>query len=323
MNLGRGILGELDGMATLTFCGGDPVNMMDPTGLAGERARVALETEPRLSLPSGVRVSYRELGAFSRMLEAEREAAELFRELENLPYYRVVRIRKGMEQMPLPSNRPNILSAAGPTGEDARIQAYESYASRTRESSATLRYNILRQTNPREADKIDAQADALNAVLRKLAPSIQPETVSPKSLAPATPPVVNSSMSSAGAAPKTSPAYTQMEFPFARGASVQTPGVTTAGERFVRVGAEPRNLKLSFDSLGGVQDGTYVFPESTFEAIGRDPKAFKNFGDLPGRAPQYYRIIEPPAGTPIQRGIVPGGEYGGVGGVQEAILGGF
>jgi len=33
MNLGRGILGELDGMATLTFCGGDPVNCMDPTGL--------------------------------------------------------------------------------------------------------------------------------------------------------------------------------------------------------------------------------------------------------------------------------------------------
>jgi len=36
MNLGRGILGELDGMATLTFCGGDPVNCIDPTGLANE-----------------------------------------------------------------------------------------------------------------------------------------------------------------------------------------------------------------------------------------------------------------------------------------------
>jgi RHS repeat-associated protein len=36
MNLGRGILGELDGMATLTFCGGDPVNCIDPTGLAFE-----------------------------------------------------------------------------------------------------------------------------------------------------------------------------------------------------------------------------------------------------------------------------------------------
>jgi len=34
MNLGRGILGELDGMATLTFCGGDPVNCIDPTGLS-------------------------------------------------------------------------------------------------------------------------------------------------------------------------------------------------------------------------------------------------------------------------------------------------
>jgi RHS repeat-associated protein len=32
-NLGRGILGEMDGMGTLVFGGGDPVNKVDPTGL--------------------------------------------------------------------------------------------------------------------------------------------------------------------------------------------------------------------------------------------------------------------------------------------------
>ena len=125
-------------------------------------------------------------------------------------------------------------------------------------------------------------------------------------------------------APKSTPTYTQMEFPFARGASVQTPGVTTAGERFVRVAAQPRNLKFTFDTPGGVQPGTYAFPESTFNAIGRNPSALKILGDLPGASPQYFRIVEPPAGTVIQRGIVPGGEFGGIGGVEEVIfLGGF
>ncbi len=120
------------------------------------------------------------------------------------------------------------------------------------------------------------------------------------------------------------PTYTQLEFPFARGARVQTPGVTAAGERFVRVGANPKNLKFTFKTPGGVQPGTYAFPESTFNAVGRNPAALKNLGDLPGAAPQYYRILQPPAGTPIQRGIVPGGQYGGVGGVEEVIFpGGF
>jgi len=36
-NLGRGILGEMDGMGTLTFCGGDPVNCIDPLGLKTAR----------------------------------------------------------------------------------------------------------------------------------------------------------------------------------------------------------------------------------------------------------------------------------------------
>ncbi len=113
---------------------------------------------------------------------------------------------------------------------------------------------------------------------------------------------------------------TQLEFPFARGASVQTPGVTEAGERFVRVGAEPRNLRMTFDTPGGTAPGTYAFPESTFRAMGEDPSALRNLGDLPGDAPQYYRVLEPPAGTPIQRGIVPGGEYGGAGRVPEVIF---
>ena len=114
--------------------------------------------------------------------------------------------------------------------------------------------------------------------------------------------------------------YTQLEFPFARGASVQTPGVTAAGERFVRVGAGPQNLKFTFETPGGVLPGTYAFPEATFKSIGNNPTALKNLGDLPGTAPQYYRILEPPVGTAIQRGIVPGGQYGGVGGVEEVIF---
>jgi hypothetical protein len=72
--------------------------------------------------------------------------------------------------------------------------------------------------------------------------------------------------------------------------------------------------------LSGVQPGTYAFPEAAFNAIGQDPAALKNFGDLPGKPPQYYRIIKPSPGTPIQRGIVPGGQFGGVGGVQEVIF---
>lgn len=112
----------------------------------------------------------------------------------------------------------------------------------------------------------------------------------------------------------------QTEFAFARGASIQTPGVTTAGETFVRAGAAPQNLKFGSTSLNGAQPGTYAFPEATFNSIGQSPTALKNFGDLPGAAPQYFRTLSPPAGTPIQRGIVPGGEFGGAGGVPEVIF---
>jgi len=102
-----------------------------------------------------------------------------------------------------------------------------------------------------------------------------------------------------------------------RGAADAPIELTKQGERFVRVGARPENLKFTFGTRGGVQPGTFAFPEETFLKIGRDPAALKNFGDLPGAPPQFFRVLEPPPGTPIQRGIVPGGEFGGVGRVPE------
>jgi RHS repeat-associated protein len=112
----------------------------------------------------------------------------------------------------------------------------------------------------------------------------------------------------------------QLEFPFARGASIQTPGVTTAGETFVRVGAAPKYLNYSFDGAGGALPKTYAMPEATFNAIGRNPAALQSLLDLPGSAPVYYRYLQPPPGTLIQRGIVPGGEFGGVGGTPEVLF---
>lgn len=101
----------------------------------------------------------------------------------------------------------------------------------------------------------------------------------------------------------------------ARSAAVE---YTQEGELFVRVGSSPRYLKWTFESPGGVRPGTYAFPKETFDAIGPDAAALKNLGDLPDpELPLAYRLLEPPAGTPIQRGIVPGGEFGGEGGVPE------
>ena len=96
--------------------------------------------------------------------------------------------------------------------------------------------------------------------------------------------------------------------------------VTQAGEQFVRVGASPENLNATYDGLGGTLPRTYAFDQATFDWIGNDPAALKNFGDLPGAPPTMYRILEPPAGTPIQRGIVPGGVFGGEGGVPEVFF---
>jgi RHS repeat-associated protein len=119
---------------------------------------------------------------------------------------------------------------------------------------------------------------------------------------------------------KSASTYVQIEFPFAKGASIQTPVLTKEGETFVRVGAKPQNLKFGLTSLSGVQPGTYAFPQATFDAIGTNPIMLKNVGDLPGAAPQYFRTLSPPPGIPIQRGIVPGGEYGGIGGIEEVIF---
>jgi len=113
------------------------------------------------------------------------------------------------------------------------------------------------------------------------------------------------------------PPRIQLEFPFARGASVQTPGITTAGETFVRVGASFKELNFSFNGPGGTLPRTYAMPVTTFDAIGRDPAVLQSLLDMPGSAPLYYRYLQPPPGTLIQRGIVPGGEFGGVGGVPE------
>jgi hypothetical protein len=57
------------------------------------------------------------------------------------------------------------------------------------------------------------------------------------------------------------------------------------------------------------------FPEEVFQKIGQDPATLKDLGDIPGPPPVYYRVFSPPPGTTIQRGIVPGGEFGGRGGV--------
>jgi hypothetical protein len=96
--------------------------------------------------------------------------------------------------------------------------------------------------------------------------------------------------------------------------------VTRPGERFVRLGAEPRNLRWTFEHPGGVAPGTHAVPEEVFNQIGQDPSRLKDLLDLPGRPPTVYSILEPPAGTPIQRGVVPGGEYGGQGGLPEVLF---
>lgn len=54
--------------------------------------------------------------------------------------------------------------------------------------------------------------------------------------------------------------------------------------------------------------------------IGPDPARLKDLLDLPGEPPSVFRVFEPPAGTPVQRGVVPVGEFGGRGGVPEVYL---
>lgn len=71
---------------------------------------------------------------------------------------------------------------------------------------------------------------------------------------------------------------------------------------------------------GGATAGTYAFPEEVFQKIGQDPATLKDLGDIPGPLPVCYRVFSPPPGTTIQRGIVPGGEFGGRGGVPEVFF---
>jgi RHS repeat-associated protein len=206
MNLGRGILGELDGMATLTFCGGDPVNMVDPTGLQANvpRVEVGRERGPRLALPVPGGSSFREFAALMRGIKAERELEALYRDLNTLPLYEVARMRKEWENNPPPRTIPSSISATGAEGENTRVKTYEDYTGRVSQFTGIVRQQIQRVTNPRAAAQNDELADQLNALLRNLGPSKpQPETVSPKTLQPKTVapvprPGINSTPSSAG-----------------------------------------------------------------------------------------------------------------------------
>ncbi len=85
-------------------------------------------------------------------------------------------------------------------------------------------------------------------------------------------------------------------------------------------GERARDLKFSFGSPGGTEAGTHAFPKDQFLKFNNNPKIMKDLGDLPGAAPSFYREIAPSPGTPIQRGTVPGGEYGGGGGSQEVYF---
>jgi len=67
----------------------------------------------------------------------------------------------------------------------------------------------------------------------------------------------------------------------ARGAKDSATTFTNEGEVFVRVGANPRNLKMTVDGKTGTLPGTYAFPKSTFDKIGNDPGKLKDLGDLP------------------------------------------
>jgi RHS repeat-associated protein len=96
---------------------------------------------------------------------------------------------------------------------------------------------------------------------------------------------------------------------------------TTWGEIFVRVGHGLGNLKFPPGRWFGAQAGTYAFPLLTFLQIGWNPALLKDLGDLPDpRLPRRFRLLLPPPCTPIKRGIVPGGENGGRGGVPEVLF---
>ena len=107
--------------------------------------------------------------------------------------------------------------------------------------------------------------------------------------------------------------------PYSGGAAGAPLDWTKPGEIFVRVASIPEKLKIS--ATGGFLADTFAFPLATYLGIGWDPAALKNLGDLPDpNLPTVMHQAEAPECTPIKRGIVPGGEYGGIGGIAEVLF---
>nr|ART36397.1 C664 [uncultured bacterium] len=94
---------------------------------------------------------------------------------------------------------------------------------------------------------------------------------------------------------------------------------TGPGEIFVRVASTIPKLKIS--PTGGFLAGTYAFPLAGYLLVGWDPVLLKDLGDLPDPdLPKYLHQAMAPDCTPIKRGIVPGGQFGGRGGLPEALF---
>ena len=94
---------------------------------------------------------------------------------------------------------------------------------------------------------------------------------------------------------------------------------TGPGEVFVRVASSIPKLKIS--PTGGFLAGTYTFPLWGYLLVGWNPALLKDLGDLPDpELPKHMHVAEAPECIPIRRGFVPGGEFGGRGGLPEAIF---
>ena len=106
--------------------------------------------------------------------------------------------------------------------------------------------------------------------------------------------------------------------PFSGGAKNAPLDWTGKGEMFARVSATIPGLKIS--STGGFLAGTFAFPLQTYLGIGWNPALLKDLGDLPGPLPKFLQITEAPECIPIRRGIVPGNEFGGRGGIPEVLF---
>jgi RHS repeat-associated protein len=106
--------------------------------------------------------------------------------------------------------------------------------------------------------------------------------------------------------------------PFSGGAKDAALDWTGKGEVFARVSATIPGLKIS--PTGGFLAGAYAFPLQTYLNIGWNPALLKDLGDLPGPLPKFLHIAEAPECIPIRRGIVPGGEFGGTGGIPEVLF---